>query len=125
MAARTAPALSRRARWAAATVNELRGSLCTLDDRSRRRRPRSIPCDVATKLERSAAVVLSAATARELHLLVEHTDGLWTRLGADSPESALVNGSFERLTYSAADAWRRRLASAALRSLSGCDSFAH
>ena len=82
MTARTAPALSRPALWAAATVNEL---------------------------ERSAAVVLSADTARELHLLVEHTDGLWTRLGADSPESALVNGSFERLTYSAADAWRLQL----------------
>ena len=308
MAVRTAPAPSRRARWAAAALlaaaasggagpapatlklatwnmdwflapaafNDLKGD-CTRDERSHRRTPRSIPCNVAAKLERSATdfagmahiartldadvvaveevdgpeaarqvfpghefcftggrvvqntgfairrgvpfrcgddvmalslgdelrrgatVVLYPDTARELHLLAvhlksgcwrqpldsrahacerlarqapalhewvasqqcaghrfavlgdfnrdllaEHADGLWTRVGADAPESALVNtasraafrncyagqthtgfidyillgntlapalvsGSFERLTYSATDAWRLKL----------------
>ena len=278
----TAPATLKFATWnmewflAPATFNELKGD-CTRDDRSHRRNPRSIPCDVAATLERSATdfagmarvartldadvvaveevdgpeaarqvfprhefcftggrvvqntgfairrgvpfrcgadltglslgdelrrgatVVLYPDTARELHLLAvhlksgcwrqaldsrahacerlvqqapalhdwvasqqraghrfavlgdfnrdllaEHADGLWTRLGADAPESSLVNtasraafrncypgqthtgfidyillgntlapalvtGSFERLTYSATDAWRLKL----------------
>ncbi len=280
--ARASPATLKLATWnmewflTPATFNGLKGD-CTRDDRSHRRNPRSIPCDVAATLERSATdlagmarvartldadvvaveevdgpeaarqvfprhgfcftggrvvqntgfairrgvpfrcgadvsglslgdelrrgatVVLYPDTARELHLLAVHlksgcwrqaldsraqacerlarqapalhewvasqqqaghrfavlgdfnrdllaerADGLWMRLGADSPESALVNtasraefrncyagqthtgyidyillgntlapalvsGSFERLTYSATDAWRLKL----------------
>ncbi len=54
-----APATIKLATWnmewflAPATFNELKGD-CTRDERSHRSNPRSIPCDVAARLERSA-----------------------------------------------------------------------
>ena len=82
--ARAAPTTVKLATWnmewflTPATFNELKGD-CTRDDRSHRRNPRSIPCDVAATLERSATDLAGMArVARTLDadvIAVEEVDG--------------------------------------------------
>ncbi len=61
-----------------ATFNKLRGG-CTRDERAHRRQPRSIPCDVAATLERSATDLAAMARVAEMLnadlVAIEEVDG--------------------------------------------------
>jgi endonuclease/exonuclease/phosphatase family metal-dependent hydrolase len=61
-----------------ASFNELKGA-CTRDERAHRRHPRSIPCDVAATLERSATDLAAMAQVAEVLnadlVAIEEVDG--------------------------------------------------